>query len=234
MNQSFSSRSANIVSQPLADREDFVDTLMHEKESATQPSPGQGSSDGHSSGSAVRLRNRSVMISSIGVGLAFIVFMIFLAISPPQSQRHLESPLVGKPAPALSATTITGAPFSLGSYSGHFVFVDFFASWCPACVTEQPQLNTFVREQNHTKGARLVAVIFGDRVSNIRSFLGNEVGKYPVLPDPTGSIALHWGVGNAAEMYLVSPKGQILAKLDGAVTAKELDALIARAQSTNG
>ncbi len=187
-----------------------------------------------SSGSAMRLRSRSVMITSIGVSLAFIIFMVFLAISPPQSQRHLQSPLVGKTAPALFGTTITGVPFSLGSYIGHFVFVDFFASWCPACVTEQPQLNAFVRDQTaKTNGARLVGVIFGDRVSNIRSFLGKEVGKYPVLPDPTGTFALHWGVGNAAEMYLVGPNGQILAKIDGGVTEKELDGLIAKARSSN-
>lgn len=234
MNESLACSSASLVSEPLVIREDSAGPLMSDKESSTQSSPGQDSLDRDCSGPTKRLRAKSVMVISIGVGLAFIVFIVFLAMSPPQSQRHLFSPLVGKPAPALSGTTITGVPFSLGSFSGHFVFVDFFASWCPACVTEQPQLNAFVREQNHTNGARLVGVIFGDRVSNIRSFLGKEVGKYPVLPDPTGTFALHWGVGNAAEMYFVSPKGQILAKIDGGVTLKELDTLIARAQSTNG
>ncbi len=232
MKLSFSSRPA-ITSETVSENHrDFPDSFIVGKEpfkSSDQDQVNLGLS-----GSAMRLRSRSVMITSIGVSLAFIIFMVFLAISPPQSQRHLQSPLVGKNAPALFGTTITGIHFSLNSYTGHYVFVDFFASWCPACVTEQPQLNAFVRDQTpKTNGARLVGVIFGDRVSNVRSFLGKEVGKYPVLPDPTGTFALHWGVGNAAEMYLVAPSGQILAKINGGVTEKELDTLIAKARSVN-
>ena len=232
MKLSFSSRPASTCATVSENHRDFSDGLM----AGTEPfkTYDQDQVNMGSSGSAMRLRSRSVMITSIGVSLAFIIFMVFLAISPPQSQRHLQSPLVGKTAPALFGTTITGIPFSLNSDTGHYVFVDFFASWCPACVTEQPQLNAFVRDQTpKTNGARLVGVIFGDRVSSIRSLLGNEVGKYPVLPDPTGTLALHWGVGNAAEMYLVGPNGQILAKIDGGVTEKELDGLMAKARSSN-
>ena len=234
MSQSFDVRKSSSVTHWSADQEDIGSNAECDKEAPTQHDPLRSPPNKHSSGVQRNLRSRSVMIASIGVGLAFIVFVAFLAISPPTTQRPIKSPLVGKAAPALSGTTITGAPFSLGSYIGHFVFVDFFASWCPACVTEQPQLNAFVRDQTaKTNGARLVGVIFGDRVSNIRSFLGKEVGKYPVLPDPTGTFALHWGVGNAAEMYLVGPNGQILAKIDGGVTEKELDGLIAKARSSN-
>lgn len=173
------------------------------------------------------------MIVATGASLAFLGFSILLVISPSTSTRPLKSPLVGKPAPILTGTTITGRSFSLTSFRNHYVFVDFFATWCSTCVNEQPQLNAFVHEQGRPNGARLVQVIYGDSVSNVRSFLGPEVGAYPVLPDPTGINAVHWGVGNAAEMYLVGPKGIVIAKIDGAVTVKSLNSLLTRARSSN-
>jgi cytochrome c biogenesis protein CcmG, thiol:disulfide interchange protein DsbE len=166
----------------------------------------------------------------IGVttGLVSAIVIFALAMAPQSTYSEVNSPLFGHQAPAVSGTEITGATFDLASLRGHFVVVDFFASWCVPCRTEQPQLVTFAEQQHN--GALLVGVIFEDTVSEARSLLGPWVGLYPVLADPSGSIALDYGVFNPPSKYVIDPQGRVVVKLIGAVTAAELDSIIARAK----
>lgn len=46
----------------------------------------------------------------------------------------------GTPAPALSVTTASGHTFALESERGHAVVIAFWATWCPACRAEAPEL----------------------------------------------------------------------------------------------
>ncbi|MBF6558302.1 MAG: redoxin domain-containing protein [Acidimicrobiales bacterium] len=136
---------------------------------------------------------------------------------------------MGHQAPAISGTQITGGTFDLRTLRGHFVVIDFVASWCVPCRTEQPQLVKFAEEQHN--GALLVGVVFEDATSGIRSLLGPWVGLYPVIIDPGGRIALDYGVYNPPSKYVIDPSGTVVVKIIGPVTAAQLDAVIARAKA---
>ncbi len=177
-----------------------------------------------------RRRGRQVGWAAAALALVAAVVVV-LASAPPATQVEAQSPLVGQPAPAIPGPTITGQPFSLSGLGGHFVVIDFFSSWCVACREEAPQLARFVAEHDSPGGARLVGVIFEDTVANIRGFLGSELGRYPVVADPGGRIALDYGVDNPPEKYLVAPNGVIFEKIIGPVTATGLDRQIAKAKA---
>lgn len=178
-----------------------------------------------------RRRRRSVLWAALAMLLVAAGVVTVLGLSPPATQVEAQSPLVGQPAPAIPGPTITGQPFSLAGLQGHFVVVDFFSSWCVACRQEAPQLARFVAQQAGPSGARLVGVIFEDTVPAIRQFLGPELGRYPVVQDPGGRIALDYGVDNPPEKYLIAPNGVIFDKVIGPVTAALLDQLIAKAKA---
>ena len=81
-----------------------------------------------------------------------------------------------------------GRPSRWRSLRGHYVFVNFFASWCGPCQQETPDLVTFDYNQHHTKGgADLVSVVFHDTTASARQFLQSQGATWPAVSDPGGN-----------------------------------------------
>ena len=166
---------------------------------------------------------------AVVVGVGLVGLTLLLATAPPFIVYQAYSPLVGHRAPAIVGTTLLGQPFNLHDLRGHYVVVDFFSSWCVACRTEQPQLVRFAKHP--FAGAQLVGVVFQDLNASAQAMLGPWRGLYPVLGDPQGRYALNYGVDNPPTKYLIDPRGRIVAKIIGPVTATGLDALLKRASA---
>jgi len=68
--------------------------------------------------------------------------------------EHLQ---VGMPAPDFATKTLDGKPLSLSSLHGKVVLVDFWATWCPNCVAEFPNLKK-VQQRLHDKPFAIVSI----------------------------------------------------------------------------
>lgn len=165
-----------------------------------------------------------------GVLLLVLVGVSIVVATRPSSQAaQVESPLVGHRVPALSGTALSGRRFSIQRERGHYVYVNFFASWCPPCQAEEPALADFAFHQGHT-GARMVSVVFNDSVSDARRFVTDWGIQWPVVPDSGGSIANRFGVASPPMTFLVSPSGTVVGTWLGPVTAAQLDQMLAAAK----
>jgi len=167
----------------------------------------------------------AALVALLGAGL-----VVVLATRPPATATEVDSPIVGQRAPALSGATVDGKPFSLASLSGRWVFVNFFASWCPPCQQEQADLVTFAYQHRGPTDAALVGVAFDDAASSAHSFLVQSGATWPALADPGGSFALQYGVRGPPETFLISPTGIVVAHFDGPVTVAFLDHWLERAR----
>ncbi|HWD53362.1 MAG TPA: TlpA disulfide reductase family protein [Acidimicrobiales bacterium] len=155
-----------------------------------------------------------------------------LAGRPSASVAEVQSPLVGHPAPAIVGTTLDGAGFSVSRASGHFVVLNFFASWCAPCQQEGPDLVTFQFEHQQAGDASMVSVVFGDTLSAARTYQKTLGATWPTLTDGNGKLALAYGVSDRPTTFVIAPDGRVVAYIVGAVTAKGLDRVIAAAKAT--
>jgi cytochrome c biogenesis protein CcmG/thiol:disulfide interchange protein DsbE len=167
-------------------------------------------------------------------GIVLVVtaaLVALLATRPPATSTEVYSPLIGKSAPSIVGTTLSGRGFDLRAYRGRWVFVNFFASWCPPCQAEEPSLVTFAYRHRAAGDAALVGVVYDDDASRARAFEVSSGATWPAVVDLGGQIALRYGVRGPPETFLVSPTGTVMAHIDGAVSASFLDQQLAEARA---
>jgi cytochrome c biogenesis protein CcmG/thiol:disulfide interchange protein DsbE len=164
------------------------------------------------------------------IGAALVAL---LATRPPQTVTEVDTPLVGQSAPAITGPTLNGGSFSLSAWRGRWVFVNFFASWCPPCQQEQPELVAFAYAHRSPGDAALVGVVFDDSAATARSFMRSTGATWPAVLDSGGQIALDYGVRGPPETFIVSPDGTVVAHFDGPMTNASLDYWLKRAQGSH-
>ena len=138
---------------------------------------------------------------------------------------------MGEQAPPLAAPTASGGEFDILDEQGRWVVVNFFATWCPPCVAEHPELVAFASRNGDD--ATVVSVAYDEPADVVEAFFEDNGGDWPVVPDP-GSIPLDWAVVKLPESYLVDPGGTVVEKFRGGVTATELESSIAEHSGAAG
>ena len=179
-------------------------------------------------------RSRSHRVRWIA-GSALVIaagLVAVLATRPPASVALAGSPLLGKPAPPVTASTLTGSHFARPAAPGHYVVLNFFASWCVPCQQEGPDLVRFAFEHSRTGDAQLVSVAFEDSASSARSYQAQLGATWPTLSDPGGNIALDYGVYGLPSTFLIAPDGRVVAHAIAPVTSADLDQLLAQARAS--
>ncbi len=180
-------------------------------------------------GTPRRRRSRAVLYVSLVVAALLAVLITLLASSKPVADSVASSPLLGKPAPQVSGRALDGkGSFSLSSFRGRWVLLNFSASWCIPCRNETPQLLTFQSEHAVSGDATVFAVEFDPSDSaNLAAFLASNHAPWPAINDPSAEVA--YGVTGIPESYLIDPAGTVVAKFFGGVTSAQVDKSISQA-----
>lgn len=178
------------------------------------------------------MRRRYVLVISLVVIALIVGLSVLLVTRQPVSATSVPSPLLGKVAPQLTGTTLSGGDFSLMSERGKIVVVNFFASWCGPCQVEEPNLITFAWQQR-LKGVAVVGVVYNDTIDAAKAFDVKWDTKqfYPSIADPHGTFAFHYGVTSPPSTFIIDTHGRVVAELLGPVTTAQLNAVVARVRA---
>ncbi|CAB1129153.1 Thiol-disulfide isomerase or thioredoxin [Candidatus Hydrogenisulfobacillus filiaventi] len=115
----------------------------------------------------------------------------------------------GQPAPPFTLPATNGQPVSLASLRGQPVWLNFWATWCPPCRAEIPDLEQVARR--YQGRFRLIGINLEENPATVRSFMAAHGMNYPVLLDSTGEVAANYGVTAIPTSVFISPQGRILA-----------------------
>ena len=136
-----------------------------------------------------------------------------------------------QPAPDFSYTDLEGNEVSLSSLRGKTVIIDFWATWCPPCIFQPPELNAFWERHRELGEVRVLGVeVGGASVEEIREW-GREndaVAEYPVLTGADEDLARRFGALGFPALVIVAPDGTIGAVHVGLTTVQDLEEHVAQ------
>jgi thiol-disulfide isomerase/thioredoxin len=108
-----------------------------------------------------------------GFLLALMLVTASVTLSTPASAAPVK-------APAFTAVTIDGQPFSTASLKGKAYIVNFFATWCPPCRSEIPDM-VAVQKAWSAKGFTFVGIAVNETVPAVKGFMKSNGINYPVI-----------------------------------------------------
>ncbi|WP_139891337.1 peroxiredoxin [Bacillus sp. D386] len=123
----------------------------------------------------------------------------------------------GQSAPDFELKTQDGKSIKLSDYRGQKVLLNFWASWCPPCKKEIPDLNEFYGEHSMEKITVLsVNMTYSEKNKQIiQAFQDMYKIRYPVLLDQTGTIAGLYKIITIPTSYFIDSNGIIQKRIIG-------------------
>jgi thiol-disulfide isomerase/thioredoxin len=120
---------------------------------------------------------------------------------------------------------LNGKEVSLSDYKGKKVFLNFWASWCPPCKAEMPEMEKLYQE---TKDSDLVilAVNLSEDKSTVQNFIKNNKYTFSVLLDSDNAAAMKYQVVSIPTSYFIDKEGNVVAKHIGSMTLENMKSYI--------
>lgn len=122
-------------------------------------------------------------------------------------------------------TDVNGETVDIADYRGKWVVVNYWATWCPPCLKEIPELVHF-HEEHKADTAVVVGFNMEEKKPQALShFIEENMMTYPVVP-MSEDMPLFGDVPGLPTTYLLNPAGKPVAMQVGEVTAEMLEEFI--------
>lgn len=123
---------------------------------------------------------------------------------------------VGQPAPSIKTErTYDGQPFDLEAWRGKYVLVDFWGTWCGACIAGMPEMKKFAAK--HEGKLMLLGIAKESDEQRWRKYLDTSEWDWKQIVSGKGeeNYVLRFNVQGFPTKILIGPDGRILKRLVG-------------------
>lgn len=120
---------------------------------------------------------------------------------------------VGDAIPAVKLTTLTGETLDVTDMKGKTILLDFWATWCPPCVAELPQLVAVYEKYGVRKNFVMISVSLDGDEKALREVVQEQKMRWhQVFGDAGGAhkAADRYGVSAMPSVFLIGPEGKLV------------------------
>lgn len=137
------------------------------------------------------------------------------------------------PAVDFTLTDQYGEEHTLEEYKGKTIFLNFWATWCPPCKAEMPDIQK-IYESYDTEGEDALVILgvaapsMGQEGTEeeIKAFLDENGYTYPVLMDTEGELFEAYGIYSYPTTFMIDREGNIFGYVNGMLTKDMMENII--------
>ncbi len=126
-----------------------------------------------------------------------------------------------------------GIEHNLSDYRGKIIFMNFWATWCPPCQAEMPDIQKLYEEYQSKEDAEVIilgiaAPNYGkeENQENIAGFLEEHGYSYPVLMDDGGALFEQYGVYSYPTTFMIDKEGKVFGYVTGQISEEVMRSII--------
>ena len=127
-----------------------------------------------------------------------------------------------------------GKEHTLSDYKGKVVFLNFWATWCPPCKKEMPDIEALYQDSGKNEKDIIVLGVanpVSDEYPNnsdvskeeVIKFLDNNHYTFPVLFDETGEVLANYYISSFPTTFFIDTKGNIYGYAPAMMTREMMD-----------
>lgn len=150
-------------------------------------------------------------------------FLILLIVAVAALATFVLMPASRQPMPDISFTDIDGGQHQLADYTGKPILMIFWATDCPGCIKEMPELIALHDEYAKQGLAMLSVAMPHDHPDQIQAMRQHKGLPYLITWDKNGEISTAFDdVRVTPTHFLISPEGEIVMRKIGALNIEQL------------
>ncbi len=185
----------------------------------------------------VIIARRIRRLGNLQLALVVLAILVPLAVqactpsSPSTTGEGQEAAIglnVGNLAPDFTLDDLEGGKVRLSDLRGSAVFINFWATWCPPCRAEMPEIEA-VHQKYKDKGVVVIGVDIMESESTVRRFIQQGGYTWTFAMDTSGEVSAQYNINAIPTSYFIDREGIIRAVNIGAMTKRAMEDKLAEA-----
>lgn len=141
------------------------------------------------------------------------------------------------PAIDFTLTDQYGETHTFSDYKGKTVFLNFWATWCPPCKSEMPDIQALYEKYGENEGDLIVLGVANPKtdempnnqdgtVEEVTDYLEENGLTFPVVMDTTGELFYWYGISAFPTTFMIDANGNVYGYISGALTADMMESIV--------
>lgn len=177
---------------------------------------------------SISLHRRRVLLDRLVLPGVLALILLGLTVSQGCVRQGTPSTsLVGRSAPNFTLNDLAGNQVTLSDFRGKVVFLNFWATWCPSCRAEMPEIEAAY--QNYQgQNVVFIGVDLYENGDRVRNFVQEGGYSWTFVIDATGEVTKNYAVTGIPASFFLDKKGVVRAIKVGAMNREEIESQLAR------